>query len=79
MPILETVNLIKLYKQSEKTVTAVNQVSVKIEDGEFVAIIGTSGSGKSTFINLCAGLDTPNSGDIIIRGENITKMKPDKL
>ena len=79
MPILETVNLIKQYKQSEKTVTAVNQVSVKIEDGEFVAIIGTSGSGKSTFINLCAGLDTPSFGDIIIRGQNITKMKPDQL
>ena len=79
MPILETVNLIKLYKQSEKTVTAVNRVSVSIEEGEFVAIIGTSGSGKSTFINLCAGLDTPNSGEIIIRGEKLTQMKPDAL
>ncbi len=79
MPILETVNLIKLYKQSEKTVTAVNRVSVSIEEGEFVAIIGTSGSGKSTFINLCAGLDTPNSGEIIIRGERLTQMKPDAL
>ena len=79
MPILQTVDVIKQYKQSEKTVNAVNRVSVEIEDGEFVAIIGTSGSGKSTFINLCAGLDTPNYGDIIIRGENITKMKPDAL
>lgn len=79
MPILETINVIKQYKQSEKTVTAVNRVSVKIEEGEFVAIIGTSGSGKSTFINLCAGLDTPNFGDIIIRGQNITKMKPSAL
>ena len=79
MPILETQNVIKQYKQSEKTVTAVNRVSVKIEEGEFVAIIGTSGSGKSTFINLCAGLDIPNYGDIIIRGQNITKMKPSAL
>ncbi len=79
MPILQAIDVIKQYKQSEKTVNAVNRVSVEIEDGEFVAIIGTSGSGKSTFINLCAGLDTPNYGDIIIRGENITKMKPDKL
>ena len=79
MPILETINVIKQYKQSEKTVTAVNRVSVKIEEGEFVAIIGTSGSGKSTFINLCAGLDTPNFGDIMIRGQNITKMKPSAL
>lgn len=79
MPILETQDVIKQYKQSEKTVTAVNRVSVKIEEGEFVAIIGTSGSGKSTFINLCAGLDIPNYGDIIIRGQNITKMKPSAL
>lgn len=79
MPILETQDVIKQYKQSEKTVTAVDRVSVSIEDGEFVAIMGTSGSGKSTFINLCAGLDIPNSGSIVIRGQNITKMKPDEL
>ena len=79
MAILQTHDVIKQYKQSEKTVTAVDRVSIEIEDGEFVAIIGTSGSGKSTFINLCAGLDTPNYGDIIIRGQNITKMKPDAL
>ena len=79
MPILETQDVIKQYKQSEKTVTAVDRVSISIEDGEFVAIMGTSGSGKSTFINLCAGLDIPNSGSIVIRGQNITKMKPDEL
>ena len=56
MPIiLETQDVIKQYKQSEHTVTAVNRVSLKVEDGEFIAIIGSSGSGKTTLLNLIAG------------------------
>jgi len=79
MAILETENVIKQYKQYDETVTAVNRVSLKVEEGEFIAIIGSSGSGKSTFLNLCAGLDTPNAGKIKIRGNDITQMKPDEL
>ena len=79
MAILETENVIKQYKQYDETVTAVNRVSLKVEEGEFIAIIGSSGSGKSTFLNLCAGLDTPNAGRIKIRGNDITQMKPDEL
>lgn len=79
MSILTTENVIKQFKQYDEVVTAVNRVSLKVEDGEFIAIIGTSGSGKSTFLNLCAGLDRPNSGSIKIRGNDITQMKPDEL
>ncbi len=79
MPILETSNVIKQFRQYDRVVTAVNRASVSIEDGEFVAIVGASGSGKSTFINLCAGLDTPNSGNIVIQGQDITAMKTDEL
>ena len=79
MPILETSNAIKQFRQYDRVVTAVNRASVSIEDGEFVAIVGASGSGKSTFINLCAGLDTPNSGNIVIQGQDITAMKTDEL
>lgn len=79
MAILETDNVIKQYKQYDETVTAVNRVSINVEDGEFIAIIGSSGSGKSTFLNLCAGLDRPNAGSIKIRGNDITKMKSDEL
>lgn len=79
MSILIAENVIKQYKQYDEVVTAVNRVSLKIEDGEFIAIIGASGSGKSTFLNLCAGLDRPNSGSIKIRGNDITQMKPDEL
>ncbi|MBE6564699.1 MAG: ABC transporter ATP-binding protein [Ruminococcaceae bacterium] len=79
MPILETVDLIKQYKQSEEVITAVDRVNLKVEDGEFIAIIGTSGSGKSTLLHVCAGLDRPNSGKVIIRGQDIVKMKADEL
>ena len=79
MAILEAENVIKQYKQYDEVVTAVNRVSLKVEEGEFIAIIGSSGSGKSTFLNLCAGLDTPNAGRIKIRGNDITQMKPDEL
>ncbi len=79
MAILEAENVIKQYKQYDETVTAVNRASLTVQEGEFIAIIGASGSGKSTFLNLCAGLDRPNSGSIKIRGNDITKMKSDKL
>ena len=79
MPSLETNQVIRQFRQYDRVVTAVNRASVSIEDGEFVAIIGSSGSGKSTFINLCAGLDMPNSGSIRIQGQDITQMKPDQL
>ena len=60
-------------------VTAVNRVSLKVEPGEFVAIIGTSGSGKSTFLHICAGLLRADSGHVKIRGNDITKMSADEL
>lgn len=77
--ILESENVIKQYKQYDETVTAVDRVNLKVYEGEFVAIIGSSGSGKSTFLHLCAGLDRPDSGMIKIRGTKITSMSPDEL
>ena len=77
--ILKAENVIKQYKQYDTTVTAVNRANVEIYDGEMVAIIGSSGSGKSTFLHICAGLDRPNSGRIFIRGNEITAMSSDEL
>ena len=77
--ILKAENVIKQYKQYDTTVTAVNRANVEIYDGEMVAIIGSSGSGKSTFLHICAGLDRPNSGKIYIRGNDITAMTADEL
>jgi len=76
---LQTESVIKQYKQYDTVITAVNRASIKVEPGEFVAIIGTSGSGKSTFLHICAGLDSANAGRVLIRGEDITAMKPDEL
>lgn len=76
MPILEASEVVKLYKQPDSVVYAVNHAGIKVEDGEFVAIIGASGSGKSTFLQICAGLDKPTSGEVVIRGQNLPKCPP---
>ena len=68
---LQTESVIKQYKQYDTVITAVNRVSIKVEPGEFVAIIGTSGSGKSTFLHICAGLDSADAGRVLIRGQDI--------
>ncbi len=77
--ILEAENVIKQYKQYDTVVTAVNRATFRVFDGEFVAIIGASGSGKSTLLHICAGLDRPNSGKVIVRGNNLSDMSADEL
>ena len=79
MAILEAIDIIKQYNVYDGVVTAVDRSSISVEDGEFVAIMGTSGSGKSTFINICAGLDRPNSGSVLVGGTDITRMRDDEL
>ena len=79
MAILESIDIIKQYNVYDNVVTAVDRSSMSVEDGEFVAIMGTSGSGKSTFINICAGLDRPNSGSVLVGGTDITRMRDDEL
>lgn len=79
MSILEARDIIKQYKAHDSIVNAVDRASLTVEDGEFIAIMGASGSGKSTFLHICAGLDRPDTGTVIIRGQNITKMKPSEL
>ena len=71
MNILEAKKLSYNYANSkEKVLSSVNQ---GFEEGEFYAIIGKSGAGKSTFLSLLAGLDSPQEGEILFRGENIEK------
>ena len=77
--LLETVDVIKQYRQYDQVVTAVNRASFRVFENEFVAIVGTSGSGKSTLLHLCAGLDRPNAGEIYVRGNKLTQMSPDAL
>ena len=77
--ILETRELIKQYEQSDEVITAVNRVNMKVYEGEFIAIVGASGSGKSTLLHLLAGLDRPNAGSIMVRGQELTCMSADEL
>ncbi|PHR20789.1 MAG: macrolide ABC transporter ATP-binding protein [Sphingopyxis sp.] len=68
MALVETRDLVKNYIMGEETVRAVDGVSLSIERGEYVAIMGTSGSGKSTFMNMIGCLDVPTSGEVRIDG-----------
>jgi putative ABC transport system ATP-binding protein len=72
--IIETVNITKTYKVGEIEVPALKEVTLKIERGEFVAIMGASGSGKSTLMNVLGCLDMPTSGEYVLDGISTGKM-----
>lgn len=79
MCILKAENLVKIYVQGENEVKALNNVSLEIEEGEFVSIVGSSGSGKSTLLNMLGGLDRLTSGDIYINNKKLGDMKDEEL
>ena len=72
-------NISKKYGQNDSQIYALNDVSVDIEKGEVCVILGASGSGKSTLLNMIGGLDTPDSGSIIVDGTDITKLDKKSL
>lgn len=78
-PVVELVNVSKIYKMGLVEVKAVNEVSLKIYPKEFVAIMGASGSGKSTMMHLIGALDLPSKGEITINGEKLNKLSEDQL
>ncbi len=77
--LLEATDVVRQYHQSDEVITAVNRATMKVYEGEFIAIVGASGSGKSTLLHLLAGMDRPQSGHIVIRGQDITAMSADEL
>lgn len=69
----------KIYRNDVVETAALSDVSFEVKKGEFVAIMGPSGSGKSTLMHILGALDTPTSGTYILDGENVSKLKDDKL
>lgn len=79
MTVLETKDLKKYYGRGDTLVKALDGVSLRVEDGEFVAIVGTSGSGKSTLLHMLGGLDRPDSGSVTVAGKEIFSLKDEAL
>ncbi|MEO1219998.1 MAG: ABC transporter ATP-binding protein [Pseudomonadota bacterium] len=78
-PLIETRELVKSYNLGGEVIHAVDGVSLSIERGEYVAIMGASGSGKSTFMNMIGCLDVPSSGQVLIDGTPTADMSRDEL
>ena len=79
MALIEVKHAIKTYATGEAAFNALNDVSLSIEEGEFVAIMGASGSGKSTFMNMLGTLDKPNSGSYFLDGIDVLNLDSDSL
>lgn len=79
MEILRVDNLTKIYGKGATKVTALDNVSLSVEKGEFVAIVGASGSGKSTILHLIGGVDRPTRGKVFIEGKDIYAMDDETL
>lgn len=77
--LIEVKNLMKIYNPGENEVRALNDVSLQIFRGEFVAVIGQSGSGKSTFMNMLGCLDVPTSGSYYLNGKDVAGLSDDEL
>ena len=75
MSYIEFKNVVKEYKVGEVTIKALDKTNFSIEKGELVVIVGPSGAGKTTALNILGGMDSATSGDVIIDNKNITKLK----
>ncbi len=79
MPLIEINDISKIYRLGDIDVNALNSVSINIDKGEFVAIMGQSGSGKSTFMNILGCLDKPTSGRYSLEGVDVAGLTRDEL
>ena len=79
MNVLQTRDLKKYYGAAPNITRALDGVSFSVAQGEFVAVVGTSDSGKSTLLHMMGGLDTPTSGSVFVRGEELAKKKDEEL
>lgn len=72
-------NLCRYYRMGENVIRAVDGVSLNVRSGEFLALLGSSGSGKSSILNLIAGLDRPTSGSVIVQDRDLAKLSREEL
>ena len=76
---IRTEDLCRHYRLGDTLIRAVDGVSLEVRSGEFVALLGSSGSGKSSVLNLIAGLDRPTSGSVIVQGRNLARLSREEL
>ena len=74
MALVEIRSLTKSFRKGDETIVPLDDVSLDVEQGEFVALMGPSGTGKSTLLNLVAGIDRPDAGSIRVRGTDVTSL-----
>ena len=79
MPIISTHELVKTYSLGEVKVRALRGISIEIQAGEFLSVIGPSGSGKSSFMHILGCLDRPTSGQYVLEGKDVSKLSKNEL
>ncbi len=79
MSLVEFKNVYKQYKMGEVAINAVDGISFNIEEGEFAVVVGSSGAGKTTVLNILGGMDSATKGEVIVSGKNISKLSDREL
>ena len=77
-PLLEVQNISKIFDANDSSLTVLDNFSLSLDKGESLGLIGASGSGKSTLLHIICGLEQPNSGKVIVKGESITELNSDE-
>jgi lipoprotein-releasing system ATP-binding protein len=77
-PVLEVQNISKIFEANDSSLTVLDNFSLSLDKGESLGLIGASGSGKSTLLHIICGLEQPNTGKVIVKGESITELNSDE-